>query len=64
MDMDLKDYDSRTALHIAAAEGELHMFISTAVLIMHLMNEQQSKSVSQVDFKAVWQQICMTTGQK
>uniref|UniRef100_A0A7N6BET6 glutaminase n=1 Tax=Anabas testudineus TaxID=64144 RepID=A0A7N6BET6_ANATE len=28
MDMDLKDYDSRTALHIAAAEGEnvLHLF--------------------------------------
>lgn len=23
MDMDLKDYDSRTALHVAAAEGEL-----------------------------------------
>lgn len=25
MDMDLKDYDSRTALHISAAEGELRM---------------------------------------
>lgn len=32
MDMDLKDYDSRTALHVAAAEGELHKFR----LILHL----------------------------
>ena len=23
MDMDLKDYDCRTALHVAAAEGEM-----------------------------------------
>jgi hypothetical protein len=23
MDMDLKDYDCRTALHVAAAEGEI-----------------------------------------
>lgn len=27
MDMGQKDYDSRTALHIAAAEGERHTFI-------------------------------------
>lgn len=25
MDMGLRDYDSRSALHIAAAEGELHI---------------------------------------
>uniref|UniRef100_A0A669EQ78 glutaminase n=1 Tax=Oreochromis niloticus TaxID=8128 RepID=A0A669EQ78_ORENI len=27
MDMDLKDYDSRTALHVAAAEGDFTLFI-------------------------------------
>lgn len=27
MDMGLKDYDSRTALHIAAAEGERHTIV-------------------------------------
>uniref|UniRef100_A0A665V329 glutaminase n=1 Tax=Echeneis naucrates TaxID=173247 RepID=A0A665V329_ECHNA len=32
MDMDLQDYDSRTALHIAAAEGELLVLF----LILHL----------------------------
>lgn len=33
MDMDLKDYDSRTALHISAAEGELQMICSSVVLM-------------------------------
>lgn len=32
MDMDLKDYDFRTALHVAAAEGKRHKFR----LILHL----------------------------
>lgn len=38
MDMELKDYDSRTALHISAAEGEFHatVFICGS---RHLVNE-------------------------
>lgn len=33
MDMGLKDYDSRTALHIAAAEGEPRLISSSVLLI-------------------------------
>ncbi len=46
MDMGLKDYDSRTALHIAAAEGELHVVCLSAVLIFISMTTSKNKHYS------------------
>lgn len=48
MDMDLKDYDSRTALHIAAAEGEPRVFrviISGPEINIFIEWKSNSKSV-------------------
>lgn len=62
MDMDLKDYDSRTALHISAAEGEFHVICQSAV---RLFSEGAStKSLPRANHKAVRQQISLTTWQK
>ena len=52
MDMEQKDYDSRTALHVAAAEGiflvldflDMVSFYSTSSLGTHFVHEAESEA--------------------
>uniref|UniRef100_A0A8C2ZA99 glutaminase n=1 Tax=Cyclopterus lumpus TaxID=8103 RepID=A0A8C2ZA99_CYCLU len=56
MDMDLKDYDSRTALHISAAEGELHVICPSVVLLFSegaALNHFHGQTVEQSGSKSV-----------
>lgn len=49
MDMSLKDYDSRTALHIAAAEGEPRLTSSSSSLLIF---SERAAATTQANYKA------------
>lgn len=42
MDMEQRDYDSRTALHVAAAEGKTHLYWAVAVRVASKFKPQTS----------------------